>query len=133
MSVYLYVLRQPFSYKSQLLSGVTFHNKWVTITPDGTITISAGYAWDGCSPKWKVGRFAVGVPDGPIQSDGYPQTAWASLVHDAVCQFKTSIQVTKRTAVRLFDELLRAAEWLFRPVYVTAVNLLGPQRFAGDH
>lgn len=133
MAVYLYVLRKPFSYKSQLLSGVSFRNEWVHITPDGTITISAGYAWDGCSPKWQVGRYAVGVPDGPLQSDGYPQTAWASLVHDAVCQFKALIPVTKRTAVRLFDELLRAAKWMLRPVYVAAVNLFGPQRFAGDH
>lgn len=132
MGVYLYTLRQPYSYRTQLLSGVSFQNDWLRIAPDGTVTISAGYAWDGCSPKWSVSGYVIGVPDGPMQPDGYPQTAWASLVHDALCQFKHLVPVTKRQTVEIFNDMLRHARWALRPVYVTAVDLFGPQRFAGD-
>jgi hypothetical protein len=132
MSVYLYTLKKPFSYRTELLSGVSFQNEWLKIDVDGTVTISAEYAWDGCSPKWYVAGYTLGVPDGPMMGDGYPQTAWASLVHDALCQFKHLVPITKRQSVAVFDELLRIARWRFRTVYVKAVDLFGPQRFAGD-
>lgn len=132
IGVYLYTLTKPYSYRTYLLEGVSFRNEWLHISPDGTVAISAGYAWDGCSPKWYVAGRTIGVPDGPIQSDGYPQTAWASLVHDALCQFKHLVPVTKRQSIEVFNELLAAADWKFRRLYVAAVDLFGPQRFAGD-
>lgn len=132
MAAYLYTLRQPFSYRSALLAGVSFWNQWLRIDRDGTITISEGYSWDGCSPKWSIAGRAFGVPDGPIQADGYPQTAWASLVHDALCQFRRWVPVTKRQTVELFREMLALARWECTRLYVFAVNYFGPQRFAGD-
>lgn len=130
--VYLYTLKHPYSYRSQLFSGVSFQNEWLRVDADGTITISAGYAWDGCSPKWYVAGRTIGVPDGQIMNDGYPQTAWATLVHDALCQFKHLVPVTKRQTVQLFDQMLREARWPMRRIYVAAVDIFGPQRFAGD-
>ena len=132
LSVYLYTLRKPYSYRTTLLSGVSFQNEWLHVAPNGTITIQAGYAWNGCDPKWYIAGRTIGTPDGPIQRDGYPQTAWASLVHDALCQFKNLVPVTKAQSVAVFDELLRQAGWSLRHLYVLAVELFGPQRFAGD-
>ena len=131
MSVWRYRLAEDYALESPHLAGISFCSDWLLID-DGRMLIRAGYAWDGCSPKWYVAGRAIGVPDGPIQADGYPQTAWASLVHDALCQFKHLVPVTKRQAVALFDEMLRAANWRWRSVYVAAVDLFGPQRYAGD-
>lgn len=53
---------------------------WATLTGDGTLTVMAGYMWNGCSPKWwAFGRW-WGTPD-PVC------TRLASLVHDILYQF----------------------------------------------
>jgi hypothetical protein len=129
---YLFKLDRPFSYESPHLRGISFENEWIRILPIGRIEIAAGYAWDGCSPKLFLSKFYLGTPDGPIMSDGLPQTAWASLVHDALCQFRLDIPITKDKTVLIFDEMLRKANWKLRPIYTFAVNHFGPQQFGAD-
>lgn len=128
---WFYRLDQPFTHESPHLAGISFCNDWCRIE-GGIITIAAGYAWDGCSPKWALGPLVIGTPDGPLLADGWRQTGRASLVHDVLCQFKTDIPVTKSATVAVFDELLRADRWPWRLLYVSAVDWFGPQVFAGD-
>lgn len=65
------------------------HGKyWLSIHVSGRITVRAGYAWDGCSPKFRVFGKLWGTPDGEIDPmTGYPRTYHASCLHDALYQF----------------------------------------------
>ena len=132
MAIYLFTIQQDYHHSFDCLIGVSFSNEWVTITPDGMLTIRKGYSWDGCSPKFKIFGKIIGIPDGPMQPDGYAQTAWASLCHDALCQFKHDIPITKAQSLCVFDTMLRECGWWARKIYTFAVNHFGPQKFSKD-
>ncbi|EEG08942.1 hypothetical protein [Pseudogulbenkiania ferrooxidans] len=130
-----YRLDHPYLHTSPHLVGVEYRNDWIDIRPHGTILIQPGYAWDGCSPAWRLpGGLWLGTPDGPLGVDGRPLSYHASLVHDALCQWKREIPIRQRATVRVFAELLQLAGappwrvWL----YASAVARLGPQGFGGD-
>lgn len=132
MSVWIYKLNNDYSYKSSLFNGVTFSNEWGNIR-DGVLTIYRGYAWDGCSPKVKIGKYVIGVWDGwNSRLDGLPITYYASLVHDFLCQFKTQIPMKKKDVVLLFNLMLEERKWPFAEIYTRAVDMFGPQKFGGD-
>lgn len=129
-----YRLDRHYLHASDHLAGVTYRNEWIDIR-HGAIMIERGYAWDGCSPAWRLpGGVWLGAPDGPRGVDGRPLAYHASLVHDALCQFKAEVPISKTATVALFAELLQLAGfpswrvWL----YATAVSKLGPQRFGAD-
>lgn len=66
---------------------IIFGNKWVNIQ-NGTMRISKGYAWDGCTPKWRIKKLMFGIPDGKIDPEtGKQMCYYASLVHDVLYQF----------------------------------------------
>ena len=130
-------LDADFQYSTQLLSGVEFKNLWVEIK-DGLITIKKNYAWDGCSPAYKLhlGKFLpqglwFGTWDGPLNTNCLPVTHRAALVHDVLCQFRLEIDITKETSVGIFKELLildNTPNWICR-IYPTVVSLFGPQNW----
>lgn len=125
-----YALREDFGYTSPHLAGIDFENEWVTIRRCD-IRIKAGYAWDGCSPCVSVlGLFYVGAPDG-AQHLGLPATYHASLVHDALCQWKVENRISKAAAVAVFRELLLEVRFPLAGLYAAAVENFGPQDFHG--
>lgn len=127
-----YRLKNDFVHESPHLAGITFCNAWVVIE-GGRMLIREGYAWDGCTPAMRLpGGVWLGPPDGPVAADGWPQTARASLVHDALCQFRADIPITKAASVAIFRDLLRGAGWPWWRLYSWAVAVFGPQQFAGD-
>ena len=133
MSVWRYKLDAPYSYKSPLLAGIFFENEW-GVMDGGRIEVAKDYAWDGCSPAWKVGPFWLGTPDGREMQDGKPQAYYASLVHDYLCQFRADVPIRKAVTVELFREMLlnRGFSPLRAAIYAKAVHLFGPQEWLGD-
>lgn len=128
---WIYCLEEDYQVRSQALKGISFNNEWVNIE-DCCLTLKAPYAWDGCSPKWKVlDLLTVGVPDGRLHL-GKPITYYASGVHDVLCQYRHLIPLTKSDTVKLFDEMLSKVNFELRPIYVKAVDKYGPQDFLGD-
>lgn len=130
MSVWRYKIKEPFTLTAPELVGKRFANDWLTINPEGWLCISAGYAFDGCSPAWRIPgtRIWIGTPDGPLLDDGRPQTFYAALVHDAFCQFHDDVPLTKQAVTEIFYRMLleygfpkwraalyRAAVWNFGP------------------
>ena len=93
----------------------------------GTVTVPAGYAWDGCSPKICLFDIVFGIPDGVVDSrTRRAKTYYASLVHDAMYQFLLDGLPYRRTQVdacfrRLMAETGFGPRWL----YWAAVRLLG--------
>ncbi|CDG81622.1 hypothetical protein [Janthinobacterium agaricidamnosum] len=123
-----YALASDYGYCSPLLQGIEFENDWVTIH-ECNIRIRAGYAWDGCSPCFSVlGLFYLGTPDG-AQHLGLPATYHASLVHDALCQWRTEIPVTRDVSIAIFHQLMKDVKFPLAGLYAAAVFLFGPRRF----
>ena len=128
MKAWKYQLDNDYQYTSDLLTGVEFDNKWVTIK-ESTITIRAGYAWDGCSPKITfLGLLNFGTPDGILYL-GKPWLYYPSLIHDVLCQFKNEIPVSKSLVVCLWHETLVTWKWPLTKLYTWAVDKFGPQDF----
>jgi hypothetical protein len=83
---YRFVTRRPVVYvldrsTAQFLSFRDGRGReWLRV--DGRrVTVAAGYAWNGCSPKrWFPLLGWVGTPD-------FPSTIFASLIHDCLYQF----------------------------------------------
>ena len=74
-------------------------NGFIELTQDGKIFINGsrlnGYAWDGCTPKFEFLDFVIGTPDGRLDYlTEKPITYYASLVHDAIYQYKSCLLYT---------------------------------------
>jgi len=97
------------------------------IHPNGDATVRAGYAWDGCTPKFAVFDILVGVPDGvPSQVTKKPKAYYASLLHDVLYQFlDAGLPLSRAQADRVFLELLTRDRFALRLIYFAAVRALG--------
>jgi hypothetical protein len=94
---------------------------------DGRITVTRGYAWNGCSPKFCLFDIVLGPPEGAVHAESEkPKTYYASLLHDALYQFLADgLPLSRTEADRYFLILLR--RWNFRPawIYWFAVRVFG--------
>lgn len=135
-----YRLREPFECFAPELLTVAYTGPWLEIR-HCRLSIPAGYAWDGCSPSLRLpggpilpGGVWLGPWDGPLGPDGRPVSWQASLVHDALCQFRQEIKrLTRAATVRLFARMLHesgAPGWMCK-LYPAAVQRLGPQEWGG--
>ncbi len=95
--------------------------------PNGDLRVLAGYAWDGCTPKYSLFDILIGTPDGaPNHQTRKPKTYYASLVHDVLYQFlEINPAVPKSKADRIFLELLERDGFAPRRLYHAAVSLFG--------
>ena len=120
--VYRYISDKPFSYQTPLLKGVSVDTEYLTITPDGTITIAKDYAWDGCTPAFYIG-FWFGTPDLWTGKNGEKVTYRASQVHDVLCQYSKIIPITKQMLIEH-----GVPKWV-ASIYYTGVMLFGQQEW----
>ena len=93
----------------------------------GRITVTRGYAWNGCSPKFCIFDILIGIPDGVVDSrTGKPKTYYASLVHDALYQFvPDGLPLKQHDADKCFLRLMNATGFRLRIFYFSFVWLLG--------
>ncbi|MGH1461009.1 MAG: hypothetical protein ACRBB6_03125 [Neptuniibacter sp.] len=125
---WLYQLDHDYTYRHPALEGIEYRNDWCVIE-NGSLTIYAGYAHDGCSPKFDIcGLFVIGVPDGRLHL-GKPITYYASLVHDVFCQWRHEIPITKPETVQIFREMLLEVKFGPAKKYADTVDRWGPQDF----
>ena len=130
---WLYKLDEDYIWDSggNVSSGVFFESKWLRVDC-GFITVRKNYAWDGCSYKWSVlDLFVVGVPDGRLRY-GLPITYHASLIHDALTQFRHELPITHQQATAIFSALLKESGFFWRHVYVYMVKKFGEKDFKGN-
>lgn len=87
---------------------------------DGWLYIFKGYAWDGCTPKIKLGPVVLGVWDGPIlNSTGKQACYYPSLYHDCLIQYRIG---TRKQADELFEVMLQAIEFEWAKTYALFVK-----------
>jgi len=93
----------------------------------GRITVTRGYSWNGCSPKFCLFDLLVGTPDGVTDlSTGHSKTYRASLVHDALYQFlPDGLPIRRAHADACFLSLLDATGFRLRHIYYLAVRVFG--------
>jgi hypothetical protein len=97
------------------------------IETDGRLTVTRGYAWNGCSPKICFLDLLLGTPDGAVyRPTGKPKTYFASMVHDALYQFLgTGTPISRAQADRCFLQLMRESQFVLGHVYWFAVRVFG--------
>ncbi len=130
---WLYRLERNFSWDSGLPieSDAAFKDKTgivrLILEKDGRITVTSGYAWNGCSPKFCAFDILFGTPEGVVDSrTGKPKTYHASLIHDALYQFVPDGLPLKRSdADRCFLRLMEETGFMPRHLYYAAVRLFG--------
>ena len=130
---WLFKLDQDFTFDAAnfIATDINFENSWLKIT-NGMITVNAGYCWDGCSYKLSIADLCViGTPDGRLHH-GLPITYHASLIHDALVQFRHSHPLKQQQATAIFNGMLKERQFCWRKLYVFAVALFGPSDFKGN-
>ena len=130
---WLYTLERNFTWDSKhpIPEDLIFRDRTgvvrLIIEQGGRITVTRGYAWNGCSPKFCVFDFLVGPPEGVVHvRTEKPKTYYASLVHDALYQFlPDGLPLKRRHADRFFLLLLAESDFAPRWLYWGAVRLIG--------
>ena len=94
---------------------------------NGAITVTRGYTWNGCSPKFFVLDLLFGTPEGVVNArTAQRKTYYASMVHDALYQFLADgLPLTRVQADRCFLALMRESAFLLAPVYWLFVRTFG--------
>lgn len=97
------------------------------IEAEGRITVTRGYAWNGCSPKVCFFDLLLGTPDGVVDATTKrPKTYYASMVHDALYQFLgVGSPLRRRQADACFLRLIGESAFSPRYVYWIAVRAFG--------
>ena len=103
MRTYNYKLNSDYHYYNIRLKGIYLATEYVFIS-DGYITIKKGYAWNGCSY----------VPD-------FKSTYYASLIHDALYQYK----VDRKIADLVFYDLMKRDNFKLKWIYYKGVYFFG--------
>jgi len=131
MSVYVYCIKENYQYQS-LITGRAYENNWFRLTKDGTVIVKGthykGYAWDGCSPKFKIKDWYFGTWEAVLNFDtGQSKTYYASLIHDVFYQFSKNIRsfVKRKEVDREFLSILKRDGMRFAEVYYVFVRLFG--------
>ena len=131
MNVYVYCIRQNYTHRSSI-TGRYFDNPWFNLALDGAVTIKGsngnGYAWDGCSPKFKFKDLYFGTAESVLNhTTGQSKTYYASLVHDVFYQFAKQLRphVKRREVDQEFYRLLTRDHFAFAKLYYLAVRALG--------
>lgn len=99
----------------------------LVLEPGGTITVTRGYAWNGCSPKFRLLDLLVGTPEGVVNArTGQRKTYYASLVHDALYQFLgDGLPLSRAQCDRAFLLLMRESGFRLAGIYWLAVRAFG--------
>jgi hypothetical protein len=130
---WVFVLPGDFGWASGLAAphDLAFRDKTgvvrLVVLRSGLVTVPAGYAWDGCSPKFCLFDLVFGIPDGVVDSrTKRAKTYYASLVHDAMYQFLLDGLPYRRAQIdACFRRLMTETGFDLRGLYWAAVRLLG--------
>ena len=131
MGVYVYCIKHDYRYASGI-KGRSFENEWFKLEPDGMVTVKGanrqGYAWDGCSPKWKCKDMFFGTPEAVINYDTrQSKTYYASLIHDVFYQFSKDVKgiVRRKEVDKEFRNMLKGDTFGPAVLYYWGVRRFG--------
>lgn len=131
MGVYVYCMKHDYRYQSSI-KGRAFENEWFKLDKEGIVMVKGthykGYAWDGCSPKFKIKDVYIGTLEAVLNFDtGQSKTYYASLIHDVFYQFSKNVSpfIKRKEIDSEFYAILIKDGFRFAKLYYLAVRLLG--------
>ena len=131
MGVYVYCVKEDYKYQSSII-GRECENEWFKLAKDGAVIVKGthykGYAWDGCSPKFKLKDLYLGTWEAVLNLDtGQSKTYYASLIHDVFYQFSQKVRpfVKRKEVDREFYSILKRDKFRCASLYYAAVRLFG--------
>jgi hypothetical protein len=131
MGVYVYCLKEDYKHRSSIKDN-EFENEWLKLERDGTVTVKGsnkeGYAWDGCSHKFKLKDAYFGTPEAVLNAEtGKSKTYYASMIHDIFYQFSKDLKlfITREEVDEEFYNILKENKFALARVYYKAVRMLG--------
>lgn len=131
MGVYIYCIKEDYQYQSGI-TGRYFENDWMRLTPEGVIIVKGthiqGYAWDGCSPKWKFKNIYFGTPESILNKfTDRSRTFYASLIHDILYQFSYDLKyiIDRKEADLEFYKIMDRDNFELKNLYYHMVRLFG--------
>lgn len=122
---YLYKIEIAEYYKTAV-TGYTFQSEWLRIYPDGLIVVNPlnkVYAWDGCTFKIELFQQVIGVPDGTAIAPNWRITHRATILHDALMQFRDSHGIPMSVMTELFRLELKASGFIWADIYALGIKL----------
>lgn len=135
MALYFYNLWEDRQFKLPIAPSETIvvkrkstNQPMFQFNPDGTLVVFKGYAWDGCSPKYKLGPFVFGIWDGKWDVErGGPALTNATLIHDVLIQAKhvasEKAQFSYKDNDKLFLSKMQEANFSMAKLYYAAVRI----------
>ena len=130
MSVYVYCIKEDHVHKTSI-TGREFENEWFKLEKDGNVTVKGsnkdGYAWDGCTPKFKIMDLYFGTPEAVLNlKTGKTKTYYAYLIHDIFYQFSKDLKpIVKRSEIdKEFYTILKEHEFKLAKIYYFFVHLV---------
>lgn len=127
--VYISTKDEKYFRLKKKFNAFSFENFRLKISLNGLITVKASeeepFWWDGCTPKFSIGQFMFGTPDGIALKDGARITGKASKLHDVIYQNVPRDKMTRRVADYLFYEQLRIDGFTFALPYYLVVRMFG--------
>lgn len=134
---WIFLLEEEYSYNIGKYLPADWSGGWafvdrkghrrLEIRPNGDAVVLAGYAWDGCTPKFSVADVVFGTPDGiPNERTKKPKAYYASMFHDALYQFMDAgVPLTRSQIDGVFLDLMTRDRFALRWFYYGVVRLLG--------
>lgn len=131
MSVYVYCLNEDYRCQTSI-TGWEFENEWFKLAKDGIMLVKGthykGYAWDGCSPKFKIKDWYFGTWEAVINfNTGQSKTYYASLIHDVFYQFAKDVRsfIKRKEVDQEFLNILKRDGLRYAKLYYIFVRLFG--------
>jgi hypothetical protein len=123
--VYKFIHRENVWIQTNLKIRETFDSQFLNVDTSGMITIKgdqeSGYAW-----KMEFLDLVIGTPDGRLDyRTEEPITYYASMLHDAIYQFKSEVGISRKEADILFWIIMREAGFFWSGLYYSSVRLFG--------
>ena len=131
MGVYVYCIKEDYQCQTSI-KGRAFENEWFKLDKEGRVTVKGahykGYAWDGCSPKWKLKEMYFGTPEAVLNNKTrQSRTYYASLIHDIFYQFSNEVKgiIRRREADEEFYSILKRDGFKMARLYFWGVRSFG--------
>jgi len=122
-----YAWTSPFAFDADRAFADSTGRVRLVLERGGTITVTRGYAWNGCSPKFRLLDLLIGTPEGVVNArTGERKTYFASLIHDALYQFRgDGLPLSRAQCDRAFLLLMRESDFRLAGLYWFAVRTFG--------
>ncbi len=125
-----FVQTTDFHFQTDYLIGRECDFESLRITPDGTITVKSGFAWDGVTPKFNFLHITWGWFDGMAvwhkrTGEFRPYSYYGSMLHSVLYYYKRCAPITRKEADLILYDALKETGFMWAKPYYWLSRALG--------